>query len=315
MVGQHPFDCGHEDEGHRAEIHPPQFVATWRNAVLESIATRGPLAGIQARQGSYFPGPDTAATQVDTYASSFGGGAIGSEHLRDPVKWYQPVDDLDYQFIVRAPPKPTPKAQLFFASDLLLRRHDHGARPEVQELPGGEAYLVTLPLRGRGHYNEKVVSGWRMWAGWKGDDVPKAALRRYRVTFDTLKINDDLTGRWSAYEYVNERAGGSVLTGDGENANNERYKKVDADTYRLDDSYDVVLVPGQPLRVAMRASAWTKFGRTGGSEFAGTAEGFWPDPGSLKANLKSSDELLVGREENQCGDRRCFDVRVTISRR
>ena len=319
MVGQHPFDCGHADEGHRAEIHPPQFVATWRNAVLERLAARGPLAGVEPRLGSYLPGPDTAATRVDLYASSFGGGAIGSQHLLDPEKdWYQPVEDLDYQFIVRAPPRPTSDAELAFRAQKMGGGNDSHVQIDVLPLPGGESYLVTLPMRDlrRGsHPNEKLFSGWRFWAYWKGDDVPRLPLRRYTVTFQTLKINDDLTGRWSGYEYVNELAGGSVLTGNGPNVNHERFKHVDKGPVGLNDSFTATLVPGQPLRVAFRGSAWTQLGTTGGSQYPGMAEEVWADPGDVTTTLHSTDELAIGgHEENACEHRSCFDVTVRIDK-
>jgi hypothetical protein len=81
-------------------------------------------------------------------------------------------------------------------------------------------------------------------------------------------------------------------------------------------SLDVTLVPGEPLRVAFRASAWTKFGLTGGSEFAGTAEAIWPDPPSLHATLHSTPNLAVGHEgdvDHQCA-RPCFSVTISVTR-
>jgi hypothetical protein len=319
MVGNHVYDCGHQDEGHRSEIHPPQFLATYRNAALSRLAVRGPLADVDGRVGSYEPEGETAATRVDMYASSFGGDALDSER---GTGWYQAVDDFDYQFVVLAPPKPVRGSQLTMWSKKMTDLRV-GEEPIIQPL-GDRGYLVTLPLtRARkGHRREEMASGWRFLAGWKGDNVPKAKVRRFHVEFNSIHIREAITGKWSMHLYAADEGRGSVLTGDGENANNEKYKEVeDGDTVDLKhgNSFDVELLPGQPLRVAARAESWRSFGA---SAFLGAAEKIYPDPGPVTdtVRLDAGPNLAVGFEDDvdkkcRAPNKPCFSITVSVSRR
>lgn len=316
MVGQHPFDCGHEDEGRRAEIHPPQFLVTYRNAALSRLGVRGPLAEVYGRVGAFDPRTGTAANRADVFASSFGGLAIDSEGGDD---WYQPVDDLDYQFVLRAPPKPSPQAQLTYRFQRRARLHvDSRFKPLFQELPDGSSYLVTLPMRRiRGsHEKEEIAWGYRMWAGWKGDGVPAADVKRFHVTFDEMRAFETTTHRWSLYIYAADEGRGSILRGQS-GPNNEVFRRVrnnERVDLRKDNEFDVELMPGQPLRVAARVSSWTHLGA---SNFMGTAEAIFADPASLGARIDAGPRLAIGFEDDvdkKCR-KRCFRMTVLVQRR
>jgi hypothetical protein len=185
-----------------------------------------------------------------------------------------------------------------------------------EEVSGGHGYSVTLPFSQVPSEKRLMAFGQTIWVGWTGEDVPSLELKHYVVTLQSLHIRDSLTGRWSLYGYVNEEALGSLLTGEIQ-ANNEAYMKVDdGQTIRFNPapSWDVYTVPGQPLRVAFRASAWTKFGKTGGSEFLGTAEGIWMTP-PASVMLKSTAKLFVGHEDDvdkECREP-CYSVTVNIN--
>lgn len=314
MVGQHVFDCGHADEGHRSEIHPPQFVAVYRNAALARLARIGPLGQITGRTGSSDPATGEPATQVDVYASSYGGDAIGSEQNKLGNVWYQPVARHDYQFVVMAPPKPVPDAQLYYTATPEYRLHSGGVEPAVQPLDD-RGYLVTLPMTraASGSGQEEIASGWRLWVGWKAPDLPPANLRTYEVTFERLHVYKPLTHEWSVDLYAGDQGTSSVLTGGGENPNDEPFARVSAgENVALDRSFKVTLVPGQALRVAARAQSWTLLG---GSDFLGTAESILPDPGDVTLSLPGTGHLAVGFEndiDKVCQPSVCFSVLVRV---
>jgi hypothetical protein len=306
QVGWHVFDCGHEEEGHRSEIHPPWFLATYRNAALNRLAGSSPLGQVEGRTGSVAP-DGTAATQVDAYASTFGGHAIRSA---GPIGsgWYQPVDDLDYQFVVRAPPTPSASAELRSWVEMHGALNAGGIEPLLTPLPDGRSYLVTMPMtHARSRHEEKQAFGMKVWAGWQGAGVPKANTRRYRVTFKELDVKKQ--GR------------GSVLTGE-DGPNNEQFAKVTAgDKIQLKtlNHFDVTLMPGQPLRVAARVSSWVpRLARlgvlTGESAFMGTAEKIWQSP-PADALIEAGSRIAVGSEndtDKQCRSA-CFSVKVTVT--
>jgi hypothetical protein len=176
---------------------------------------------------------------------------------------------------------------------------------------------VTLPLtRARSHRGvEELSSGWRVFVGWKGADVPPAKLRRYVVTFERLHVYRALTHEWSLHLYAGEQGAGSVLEGSGLNPNNEPFANVSrGENINLNHRFTVELLPGQPLRVAARAESWTLLG---GSDFLGTAERILGDAGDQTFDLPATGHVAVGYEndiDKMCVPEVCYSVRVKVQR-
>ncbi|MHB8644142.1 MAG: choice-of-anchor D domain-containing protein [Gaiellaceae bacterium] len=327
LIGYHVFDCGHDDQGYRAEIHPPRLVVTYRNAALSRLSITPPLSTISGRTGS-FAEDQTAATRVDVFASSYGGAAINSErgvNVPGAGGWFQPVNDRNYEFVVMAPPKPSPDAVLNFKDDVRERIGVGGLALEHKKLANGRGYLVTLPFsRVRPLTAESLmVFGATIQVGWTGANVPKLELRHYIVTLESLHVVKALTGEWSLYGSVNDDSAGSLMNLGGlTQSNNERYQVVrNGETIRdfAHPSFEVALVPGQLLHVAFRVSAWTKSAlvlSAGASDFMGTAEGIWLDPPSMTARLESTADLAIGHEDDvdKACKTPCFTVTVKIDR-
>jgi hypothetical protein len=228
------------------------------------------------------------ANRADIFASSFGGKAVLEEHLNTPGKpdWWQPVNDSDYQFIVKAPPRPSPDAQLAYRVQDRPVPDATGPNLEFQPLPNGEGYLVTIPFRGWiDPPSHLMVVGKTVWVGWKhtpASDHPH--LRHYVVRVDAVNIRHDLASHlstsadWTMYGYVNG-LGQSVLRETDQTALDEPVATVKDGQIiaRLWNSkFPVTLVDGQPLHVEFLADKYNVLNATAPSfvfnDEAGTAD-------------------------------------------
>jgi hypothetical protein len=328
VVGWHILDCGHGRPSFRSEIHPPLFVATYRNTAL------APFAGASGRLGSYDPLNGVAATQVDVYASSFGGSAIGIETDHPGATW-QPVNAYNglYEFDVFAPSKPTPGAVL--------------APPQVEPMAHvGQSLLTWLPLpNGRGYHfslsfgaakaGTNLAYGAHIYVEWKKDpavDAPKVS--RYQVRTDWLQVAGSSAAKfastdWALYVSVNEDQGGSLLHGTGltgaalENSNHERYVVIKkGERIALADSRIVTVLDGQPLHVEYRVSQLnvSRYGCSscGGGESGGTAARSYVSPpghDTVRGSALLDVGKTLGADELNAGCHPwCFEVHYTITK-
>ncbi len=346
VVGNHIFDCGHKDRGHRSEIHPARLVVTYRNSALSRLSITPPLSSISGRLGSFEPHSQTPATEVDVFASSYGGPAIRSEDARVPGRpsWFQQVDDRDYKFKIMAPPKPSPDAVLEHRVEqrAFLGVTDDARRPDLglkfDKLPGGRGYEVTLP---RSVFDDEakedvMVYGVTAWVFWSGKRVEELPLRTYTVTLKSLHIREALSGDWSFYGYVNDKARGSLLFEHncGPSQNERCIQDTTEDFMLVRDGelicfhlegdeargctknlqlvkFTVTLLPGQPLRVAFRGSDWGPFGS---ADFLGTAWGSWADPPPPQVELVATNMISVGKENDVDCSTPCYSVIIEIER-
>jgi hypothetical protein len=325
VVGWHILDCGHGKPNFRTEIHPPLFVATYRNAAL------APIGGWNGRLGSFDPANAHEATLVDAFASSYGGGSYGNEVGRSG-ETHQPVELYTYTFDVMAPPKPSASAAL--------------APPAILMMQGVQTLSWTPTADGRGYHfalrfpaaaqgGASAVFGARIRVAWVDQTAPAITnLRAFQVQPLSLHVIENLASMWPAprglYAYVNEQQRGSLLTGGGFNSNNEAYMNV-RDGARVDLSrtppFDVTVVDNQPLHIAFRLSRFN------------TQAGFWPlvctscgagDPGGTAARFYDPTSLMtpqditltgwpdlagkLGRDEwsSSCP---CFEITFRITRK
>ena len=331
-VGWYILDCSHGRPTYRSEIHPPLFLATYRNAAL------APLGGWSGRLGS----ADAAKheeTLVDVFASGYGGGAFGNE-FGPRGKTHQPVSLYTYDFDVMAPPKPSPMATL--------------APPDVQHMqgpPGTSAgpltytttsdqrgYHFTLKLPQPTHLLASEVFGARIRVKWIDPNAPVIKnYHEFRVDLVSLHVIEDLTttackllpgchAKWGLYAYVNELGRGSIISGSGENVNHESYKEVsDGDVISLAHvpPFIVTTVDNQPLHVSFRVTYFnaSRYLCTwcGGGDSGGTASAFYdtslPFTGTQTLNLAGTEALAggLGNDEWSSGCK-CFEVAFRITK-
>lgn len=324
VVGWHIVDCGHGSPDFRSEIHPPLFVATYRNAALS------PIARWNGRLGSYDASNNHEATLVDVFASSYGGGAFGIE-FGHPGQTEQPANLYTYGFTVMAPPKPSATATL--------------APPSIQRIQGATApnpltYATTPDGRGYRfaiHFPHSTrplfpqVYGSRIRVTWIDKNAPTIP-NLHEITVQPLSLhvieNHATIGKadWGLYAYVNEVGRGSLLSGGGVNSNGETYREVsDGDVIDLSHvpPFIVHVVDNQALHISFRGTYFnaSRYGCTGcgGGDPLGNASQFY-DPSLLSAQqtitLRANADLagFLGRDEWST-DCTCFDITFRITKR
>ncbi len=194
------YDCGHNDNGFRSEIHPAWMVVTERNMMESEIARGASRAGSVAALGSddreFSP-----ATKADVWISSFGGEAV--EDSLDELgpngeDWWQPVNSKDYDFDIPAPAKPSPDATLTM---------------QIQEPPGsywrppgavGPSFDLSnmTPVERNGRtfvhvhipFSSVATKPYMLFAktlivGW---DVPAPDVKHFRITVNRWNVFNDL---------------------------------------------------------------------------------------------------------------------------
>jgi hypothetical protein len=354
VVGQHILDCGHSVSSprgklYRSEIHPVQFIATYRDAALTPGASTGGV-------GSYDPHSGGRATRVDVYATSYGGPAYGIGTRQRGLIW-QP-NAGPYTFDAVAPPQPTPTATL--APPVVEPRCPPSWTPASCR-PNEKPSLTWIPLaNSRGYRFTLTLSraihpfeGGTIWVEWSDPARPNAVTaktRTYVVTIRSLKVlkvPTDLSNRkWSLYASINEDQTGSLLVPGsgrpgGHNVLRQTYidvTKGERITYLRDRPFRVTVVEGQGLHIEFRANAWVKglhfeghhitFGQSlpdfGDDHFLGTSGQQLdardlgqltftappPTEGSdVLPNHVGTDELYSG-----CSQVACYQINYTIER-
>ncbi len=273
VEGAFIFDCSHWAEGYRTEIHPPRLIMTLRDAAKDSYGGargyRPGWASILPKLGSY----PVQTTRADIFASSDGGLARKQETCFDadcsPYDWYQPLADRDYHLFVPAPPKPDGDYKMIYdikdkplPSNTMTR-----FMPTIEEStdPNKPGVYVHINFKSNG-FNEATTNvpyyygvGINVTVGWnKRASTPP---RRVRVTIDKFHVDNPLDGEflggfldgeWSLSAVIGDQF--RYLLTDTQNNLGTPYKdEIEADhEYNLGESFDVTLLPGQPLRIFIR---------------------------------------------------------------
>lgn len=343
VLGSHILDCGHSP--YRAEIHAPRLVVTYRNAAQSDFA------GAANRKGAVwgFPsngGEPTAATRVDIFASSYGGESVESAYDNEDINlselypadagpkgatktWWQPINDRNYEFDVKAPPRPSPQASLVAQPIYWFMQGVTGPELELTPLPADAGWHVKIPFKGWKDPASHVMRiSARLYVGWAGprDVVPRLdddAFRTYKVTVEKLHVDDDLenlgAGNWKMWGYVNE-IGKQILSGNGTTSLRETWRNIssgsDVTTF-ANSTFQVSLAEGQPLRVHFRA---VEIDNTTDDD-AGTAEKIWTGNDAAWANrshtMRSSNASVMGGEDEHADcrdDNGCYSVTYKIER-
>ena len=171
--------------GERTEFHPYRAIFDQRvqspnspyaeNETEFFVSTDQTRAGKTINCAHKFPPPPSAVLPNPTnYGPDF------QACLETEPNWQDVTGD--YSYLVPAPAKPTPDAQLTY------RAVDQGSvnAPAPTLTPEGDAVRVTFHLDSA--QNERVVSAYQVFAGW--DTVtPSDVPTHLRVTFDQLDIH------------------------------------------------------------------------------------------------------------------------------
>jgi hypothetical protein len=182
VLGRWIFDCGHPTaSGYSTEIHPPKAVATFRSEAVKFLSNGGP----------------TRATVASLY--------IG----RRDAYFTSTINDQDYSFNLRLPPKP-----FATATPLVLIRSMTGVlpvNPVVAALPtpaDARFFNVLVPLNGVVPQPDEyglIVSGG--WSDPNGAETRKVLRKRVTISKIFMDANLDPIARdeWYIYVCVNGR--------------------------------------------------------------------------------------------------------------
>ena len=317
VVGNWVVDCGHGiTTGYRTEIHPPQVLVTYRNAALTPLNQSG------ARRGVSYNGQ--WATRADIFASNYGGLAIRSEGLgTDKVDIFS---SRDYSFLVLAPSKPSPDAQLVMeVQQRQLPPQAIAGNVTFEELPDGTGYRGTIHFVGAADRLREV--GETVYVSWKGGpDWWKPKTHTFRVTIQEIHLLDAPSSNFSAFVYVNEQYA-SMMRGSttplgvsfyGNAASNDVYCGAGGDKCKVplqDNVLTVTVVDGQPLHIQVRGTA-PHFLSLGTAYFLGTAEVTYTGDPNAWAGDRSQNAILamaVGAEDSEtvCTGN-CFSIKLNV---
>jgi hypothetical protein len=187
ILGRWIFDCGHPTaNGYRTEIHPPKAVVTFRSEAVKFLDNQGP----------------TRATVASLY--------IGRRDSYITTN----INDQDYEFNLRLPPKPfktaTPRVLIRSMTGVLP------VNPVITPLPSAAnaTWLnVQVPLKGvvpQPNEYGLIVSGG--WGDPNNTETKKIIKRKVTVTKIFMDANLDpvfrdewyvyvcVNGRWKAFE-------------------------------------------------------------------------------------------------------------------
>ena len=91
-----------------------------------------------------------------------------------------------YEFVLRAPPKPTPDAQLTWRAERQPESTDNAPAPTLTPTASGDGVRITFDVTSP--ENVRLVLGYKFFVGW--DTVlPSQVPTHLRVTFDKLEIH------------------------------------------------------------------------------------------------------------------------------
>lgn len=217
VEGWWTFDCGHDL--YRTEIHPPWFVATFRNAAQGSFARGSQRKGWLAALG-----PDdrnlSRTTRVDVFISSYGGEATDNifddDDFLGRVDWWMPVNSRDYEFDIPLPVAPSNEAEMVL--QIFDPPSDYIPPPDATHPSFGMSNLapftradgrtvvhVTIPMSQVTEadymtFAKTIVAGW---------DVPEPEAGLFHVTFDKVYIwydMEDLEAEWNIFAHSGDRS-------------------------------------------------------------------------------------------------------------
>lgn len=183
ICGRWIYDCGHPEEGlgHRAEIHPPKAVVSFRSEAV-----------------SFGGSPAIPARQAVVYIGRRGG------------YWDQPINDQDFEFDLHLPEKPdVPQAEIVTRVEPRIS----GGLPvqpifEPWRPSSPDRLRVRIPLRGVSPHPEEW--GAILSCGWKAPGSNQvASVRTHTVTIHTLdkhkKLDKTKRDEWHVFVAVNGR--------------------------------------------------------------------------------------------------------------
>jgi hypothetical protein len=224
ILGRWIFDCGHPEPAYRSEIHPPKAVAFTR---LEPII---------------FPGDVMPSQSNLTYMYLNGRGGY----------YKKPVVGTNYELDVPLPPKPSRFSRLRTA---VLSLPFGGPSPTLTPLPTANPTRlhVNYPLLSvsdpdnTGQFGAVIATA---WDNGISSVFNQPNYRLLRVTFDSIKINEDHdsilsgTGEWRLWV----RAGGEwfEVTGLGD--------VDDGDTVQIGKSIELIVPDDGKLEI--QTSGW-----------------------------------------------------------
>lgn len=183
IVGRWIYDCGHPDDEdkHRAEIHPPKAVASFREEPMEFPENDGPVRA------------NTAVLYIG----------------RDGGYWRQPINDQNYAFDLYLPPKPYEEAEPVWRVN--PETGQLPVQPKITPYPAGapKALRVIIPLEGvephPAEYGAGIAGGWSDPRG-----TESAKIKRFRVTIEKIFMDANLDppfqeDEWYIYIGINGR--------------------------------------------------------------------------------------------------------------
>ena len=176
IVGRWIYDCGHPSKnGYKTEIHPPKAVATFRSEAVRLPGNRG-------------------ATRANTAVVYIG---------RKGGYWTSPINDMNYDFSFRLPPKPFKGAVPKFKVTSKTGRLP--VRPKITPSPASNPreLKVHIPLKGvRPHPAEYGVLISGGWSDPKGAEAKRIIPVRVNIEKIFMDANKDPIGRDEWYVYV-----------------------------------------------------------------------------------------------------------------
>ncbi len=168
MLGRWIFDCGHPDP-YRSEIHPPKAVAFTR---FEPII---------------FPGDQRPSRSNLTRVYVHGRGGY----------YKTPIVGQNYEFDIPLPPRPLQSSSLRTA---VVSLPFGGPSPTFVLVPNANPpkLHVTYPLAGISDPGNTRQFGAVIATAWQSLAIrPESGYRVLRVTFDSIKVNNDHDGTFS----------------------------------------------------------------------------------------------------------------------
>jgi hypothetical protein len=170
VPGTLPFEDGFTGEW--TEVHPPRLVVVHRAAPSSSPSGRA-LADVIV-----------ASDATDAWAAAeWRRGTCAYQELCP--EWV-PVNDQDYAFEVRAPPRPSPSATLRWE----VQDRGSANAPEPQVTPLADGIAVLLPFDGWGTDGDPMVLAKTFAVGW---DAPRP-VDHVRVVLERLDWHAELDG-------------------------------------------------------------------------------------------------------------------------
>lgn len=164
---------GEKVTGERTEIHSPRMMIVHRR--WPSTSARG-----DAVTDAFISSEGTFARGVEQHTAGY------CDQPEDVCSQWVPVNDRNYSFVAKAPPRPNG------ARRLRWRIIDHGSTnaPEPRVTPGRGGIKVTVPFKGWGKRGDKMVFAKEIRVGW---DVPRRT-QHLRVRLLHLRWAVELDG-------------------------------------------------------------------------------------------------------------------------